>query len=66
MMDNGVTSYVEMTVSIFFEKDHVACQYCPLLSESPRYQCRRTGAYLYDIKHDVDRWCPLVKDGEIE
>ena len=64
MMANGCTAYKEFTVSIFFEPEHVSCQYCPLMSESPRYQCRRTGEYLYEIKHDVGMWCPLVGNGE--
>lgn len=58
-MTNGVTEYVETTVSIFFEKDHVACAYCPMLTETPRWECRRTGEYLFDIKSLVGRWCPL-------
>jgi hypothetical protein len=66
-MINGVVEYEEATVSIFFEPEHIACQYCPLLTESPRYQCRRTGDYLTDIRFTVGRWCPLeFKDGNRE
>lgn len=58
-MSDGVLEYTEATVSIFFEPGHVACAYCPLLSETPRYQCRRTGEYLTDIKNNIGRWCIL-------
>lgn len=58
-MTNGVLNYVEATARIFFEKDKVCCRYCPLLSETPRYQCRGTGSYLTDI-NVTGMWCPLV------
>lgn len=57
-MTNGILKYTEAKVSIFFEPDHVSCRYCPMLGETPRYQCRRTGAYIVDL-NTVDRWCPL-------
>ena len=56
---NGVTEYTEARVSIFFEKGHVSCMYCPLLETYSRNQCRKTGEYLLDIKHTTGRWCPL-------
>lgn len=59
-MIDGVLEYTEATVSIFFEKDHVACTYCPLLETYSRNQCRGTGEYLLDIKHNIGRYCPLV------
>ena len=58
-MTNGVKKYAEFTVSIYFEADHVCCQYCPLLTESPRYQCRMSGEYVTDIKSRTGNWCPL-------
>lgn len=63
-MTNDVTEYIEADVSIFFEPDHVACQYCPLLSETPRYQCRRTGEYIHDTRVTIGRWCPLIFNAE--
>ena len=59
-MTNGVTEYVETTVSIFFEKDHVACAFCPMLETYARNQCRRTGEYILDTRFTVGRYCPLV------
>lgn len=55
---NGTIEYTEARVSIFFEPEHVACEFCPMLSETPRYQCRRTGGYIVD-KKTIDKWCPL-------
>lgn len=52
------TEYEEATVRIFFEKDKSCCQFCPMLSETPRYQCRRTGEYIVD-RNVTGRWCPL-------
>lgn len=60
-MTNGVTEYVETTVSIFFEKDHVACQFCPLLETYARNQCRRTGEYILDTRFTTGYYCPLKK-----
>ena len=57
-MTNGILKYTEAKVSIFFEPEHVCCRYCPMLGETPRYQCRRTGSYIVDL-NTVDRWCPL-------
>lgn len=53
-----MTEYEEATVRIFFEKDKACCQFCPMLSETPRYQCRRTGEYIVD-RNVTGRWCPL-------
>ena len=55
---NEVLEYEAATVTIFFEKDHVACQYCPLLETYARKQCRRTGEYIVDDRV-VGGWCPL-------
>lgn len=57
-MNNGVTKYAKTTVEIFFEPDHVACAYCPLLQTYSRNQCMRTGEFIIDTK-TVGLWCPL-------
>ena len=62
-MTNGTLKYTEATVSIFFEPEHVCCRYCPLLSETPRYQCRKSGTYLTDINLG-GIWCPLEFKGD--
>ena len=58
-MTNGILEYTEMTVSIFFEPEHVACSFCPLLETYARNQCRRTGEYIIDPRFTVGRYCPL-------
>jgi hypothetical protein len=58
-MSDGVLEYPEATVSIFFEPDHVACAFCPLLETYARAQCRRTGEYIIDTRYTVGRFCPL-------
>ena len=58
-MSDGVLEYTEATVSIFFEPDHVACAFCPLLETYARAQCRRTGEYIIDTRYTVGRYCPL-------
>ena len=58
-MSDGVLAYTEATVSIWFEPDHVACAYCPLLETYARAQCRRTGEYIIDTRYTVGRYCPL-------
>ena len=58
-MTNGILKYVEAKVSIFFEPDHVCCQFCPLLEMYARNQCRRTGEYIIDTRV-TGRYCPLV------
>ncbi len=59
MTNDGVLEYTEATVSIFFEPDHVACAFCPLLETYARAQCRRTGEYIIDTRYTVGRFCPL-------
>lgn len=61
-MINGVLEYTKATVDIFFEKDHVACQYCPMLERQSRDQCRRTGEYIIDARYTVGYFCPLKID----
>lgn len=63
-MSDGCLEYTEATVSIFFPKDHVACQYCPLLETYARNQCRRTGEYIVDTRFTVGRFCPLIIEEE--
>ena len=63
-MTNGVLSYAEASVSIFFEPEHVGCAWCPLLETYARKQCRRTGEYIVDDRI-TGRYCPLkFKEGE--
>jgi len=57
-MTSGTTEYIEAKVSIFFEPNHIACQYCPLLETYSRDMCRRTGEYILD-KRGRGHWCPL-------
>lgn len=57
--DNGCLEYTAMSVDLFFEPEHVACQYCPLLETYARNQCRRTGEYIIDPRFTVGRFCPL-------
>lgn len=59
-----MNEYVSMTVDIYFEPGHVACQFCPLLETYARNQCRRTGEYILDPKVTVGRWCPLYEKEE--
>ena len=65
-MSDGVLEYTEATVRIFFEPDHVACQYCHLLETYSRNQCRRTGEYIIDPRFTVGRYCPLIFKDEKE
>ena len=58
-MINGCLEYVEAQVSIFFEPEHLACAYCPLLETYARNQCRRTGEYILDTRYTVGHYCPL-------
>lgn len=60
MTSEGVADYTEAAVSIFFEKEHVSCAYCPLLETYSRNQCRRTGEYITDIRYTVGHFCPLI------
>lgn len=55
--------YIQAKADIFFEPEHVACRYCPLLETYSRDQCRRTGEYIVDPRFTVGRFCPL-KIGE--
>ncbi len=59
MTEKSVTQYTRATVDIYFEPEHVACQYCPILETYARNQCRRTGEYIIDPRYTVGRYCPL-------
>lgn len=63
-MESAVLAYQKTTVDIYFEPDHVACAYCPLLETYSRNQCRRTGEYIIDTRFTVGRYCPLKFEGE--
>ena len=60
-----VAEYTKATVDIYFQPEHVACAYCPLLETYARPQCRRTGEYIIDTRVTVGRYCPL-KIGEAD
>ena len=66
MTTNGVTEYKKLSVDIFFEPEHIACQFCPLLETYSRNQCRRTGEYILDTRVTVGRYCPLYEKEEHE
>lgn len=61
---NGTTEYVEATVNVYFEPEHIACLYCPLLERYSRDQCRRTGEYIIDPRYTTGRYCPLKFEEE--
>lgn len=63
-MQNGVKSYRRATVDIFFEPDHIACAFCPLLDTDKRYFCRRTGELIIDAKTLIGNYCPLQFEQE--
>lgn len=63
-MTNGILEYTKSTVEIFFEPEHVACQFCPLLETYSRNQCRRTGEYIIDTRYTTGRYCPLKFEGD--
>lgn len=58
-MSRGCDKYAHAAVSIYFEPEHVACAYCPLLETYSRNQCRMTGEYIIDTKYTVGWKCPL-------
>lgn len=63
-MTSGCTEYVHAQVDIYFEPDHVACAYCPLLETYSRNMCRKSGEYIIDTRV-VGKWCPLnIENGE--
>lgn len=58
-MASEVLSYIKAHTEIFFEADHVACKYCPLLETYSRNQCRRTGEYIINT-NTIGYDCPLL------
>ena len=58
MASGSVERYVGGQVTIWFEPEHVACAYCPLLETYSRNMCRRTGEYLIDTR-TIGVYCPL-------
>ena len=37
---------VETRVSVYFDQDHICCQFCPFFETYSRKQCRLTGEYI--------------------
>ena len=62
-MTNGITEYVKATANIYFEPEHIACAYCPVLETYARAQCRLTGEYIIDTRYTVGRNCPVKFGG---
>ena len=44
---------VEARCSIYFEKDHICCAYCPAYETYSRKQCRLTGEYILTSSAEV-------------
>ena len=44
---------VETRVSVYFDQDHICCQFCPFFETYSRKQCRLTGEY-------CQRVCPRL------
>lgn len=59
MLNRENLEYVRSSATIYFERGHVACAYCPLLETYARNQCRMTGEYIIDTKYTVGWKCPL-------
>lgn len=62
-MVNGCTEYVKATLDVYFEPEHVCCQYCPCMTTYSRNQCMRTGELLIDTRVR-GKWCPMIIEGE--
>lgn len=62
-VENAVNYYTRAEVEIFFPKEHVCCNLCPLLDTYARKQCRRTGEYILDSRYTGMR-CPLKFEEE--
>ena len=56
---SGCLHYAEASVSIFFPRENICCDLCPLMETYSRKQCRRTGEYLLDTRVTVGYECPL-------
>ena len=57
----AVPEYFSVTVRLYFEADHIACAYCPLLETYARKQCRMTGCYILDDRVQ-DYRCPFLEE----
>lgn len=57
----AIPEYFGATVRVFFEADHIACAFCPLLETYSRKQCRMTGCYIVDDRV-IDCRCPFFED----
>ena len=44
----AVPEYFQADLKIYFQAEHIACQYCPALETYARKQCRMTGCYIVD------------------
>ena len=64
-MGNEVLHYEKATVDIYFEENHIACRFCPLLETYARDQCRGTGEYILD-RSTIGYDCPLRFEKESE
>lgn len=58
-MSRGCDKYAHASVNIYFEAEHVACAYCPMLETYARNQCRMTGEYIIDTRYTTGGRCPL-------
>lgn len=58
-MSRGCDKYAHATANIYFEAEHVACAYCPMLETYARNQCRMTGEYIVDTRYTTGGRCPL-------
>lgn len=50
--------YIKATATIYFEPDHVGCNWCPLLETYSRNKCRISAEYITDPRV-YGQWCPL-------
>lgn len=62
-MVNGCTEYETTHATIYFPKDHICCDLCPVLQTYSRKQCNLTGEYILDSR-GTGMWCPLTKEDE--
>nr|DAG40582.1 MAG TPA: hypothetical protein [Caudoviricetes sp.]DAG67075.1 MAG TPA: hypothetical protein [Caudoviricetes sp.]DAH42015.1 MAG TPA: hypothetical protein [Caudoviricetes sp.]DAI42255.1 MAG TPA: hypothetical protein [Caudoviricetes sp.]DAI82808.1 MAG TPA: hypothetical protein [Caudoviricetes sp.] len=53
---------VETRVSVYFDQDHICCQFCPFFETYSRKQCRLTGEYIVN-EFARGYWCRLELEG---
>ena len=63
-MSDSVIEYELLYAPIYFQKDKVCCDFCPLFETYSRKQCRRTGEYIVH-SNIPGGMCPLVTKEEI-